>query len=94
MNDSIPAARETAASEPAFLSHPTLDRLVTVVLELGAQLWIERDRRQILEAILTARGALPVDAIETYRHSPEAQAARERDKEAFVERLFGSLKTL
>jgi hypothetical protein len=80
--------------EPAFLPHPVMDRLVEISLELGAQLWIERDRRQTLERILIDRGLLASDAIENYRHTPESQAARERDKNALVARLFGSLNRL
>jgi hypothetical protein len=77
--------------EPVFLPHPTLDRLIDVVLALGAELWAERDRRRILEAVLAERGALPAEAIEQYRCSEPQEKARSLERDQFVRRVFSSL---
>ena len=83
-----------AGAEPAFLPHPLLDRLVDVVLELGAELWIERDRRRVLEQLLAERGIVRTADLEAHRDTPEQRAERLRDRDAFVRRLYGSLKSL
>ncbi|HPF26747.1 MAG TPA: hypothetical protein P5528_14045 [Steroidobacteraceae bacterium] len=80
--------------EPAFLPHPLLDRLVDVALALGAQLYVERDRRRVLEALLVERGILEADAIEQHRFAVDAQAQRDQDRIAFVHRLYGALNKL
>ena len=83
-----------AEDEPAFLPHPLMDRLVDVALALGAELYVERDRRRVLETLLVERGILAADAIEQHRFDATAQATRDQDRIAFVHRLYGALNKL
>lgn len=48
----------TDQPEPVFLGSAELDRTVGLVLELAAQLHVERRRRMVLEAALRARRLL------------------------------------
>lgn len=80
--------------EPHFLPHPVMDQLVDVVLALGAELWVERDRRRIAEKLLAEKGLLNPADIEAYRPSPEENAERSKDRDAFVRRLYGALNRM
>lgn len=81
-------------SEPSFLSDPLYDRMLETIISLGGELWIERDRRRILESVLASKGL--VASAELEAHTLDVQAAADRDAElqAMVERLLGPLKTL
>jgi hypothetical protein len=83
-----------SAQEPAFLPHPLLDRLLDVTVALAAELYAERDRRETLERVLAARGLLDADAIETYLPDEAERETRKQQRDAFVRRIFESLKTL
>jgi hypothetical protein len=44
--------------EPAFLPHPLLDQLLEMVLALGAELWVERERmkRELVNRVFAPLG--------------------------------------
>ncbi len=75
--------------EPAFLRDPALDQLLDAVLALTAELWIERDRRIILEQLLTAEGVLKPAAVELHRSDAALQAQRDAARESLVRRVIG-----
>jgi len=83
-----------ASTEPAFLPHPAMDRMLDAIVALGAELTAERERRQVLERVLANRGLLDAQAIEEYRPSEAEMAQRTRDRDALVQRIFGSFNEL
>lgn len=80
--------------EPNFLPHPLMDHLLESVVALGAELWIERDRRMTLERLLEAKGVLSREEIEDYRADDEDAAARSEARIALVHRTLGTLKRM
>ena len=80
--------------EPAFLPHPLLDHLLEAVIALGAELWVERDRRRILETLLAEKGLVAGDEIENYQLTPQQQETRQAAKQQLIERTLGKLKDL
>lgn len=83
---SIPAK----SPEPAFFDNPVIDNLITVTLELGAELWVQKERMRVVETLLAQRGVVTAELIEQYAPSAD-EAARVREaREAFVQRLFGA----
>jgi hypothetical protein len=83
--------RDRPDAEPYFLPHPVMDQLIDVVLALGAELWVERDRRRIAEKLLAEKGLLSPAAIETYRETTEERELRAKERDAFVRRIYGAL---
>lgn len=78
---------------PTYLNDPVLDTMVTIVLELAAQVWAEREQRMLLEGALAAQGILPREALENFEATDEQLAdnikvARTR----FVDDVFKHLK--
>ena len=78
------------APEPAFFDNPAINNLIAVTLELGAELWVQRERMRVVEALLAEKGMVTPELIEKYQPS-EAEAARWRaEREAFVSRVYGA----
>ena len=78
------------APEPAFFDNPAIDNLIAVTMELGAELWVQRERMHIIERILAEKGVVTAELIEQYTPSVEETAAVRAERDAFVQRLFGA----
>jgi hypothetical protein len=79
-----------AAPEPAFFDNPAIDHLIAVTLELGAELWVQRERMRIVEKLLGEKGVVTAELIEQYRPSDAELAASRTERDAFVSRVFGA----
>lgn len=80
--------------EPDFLPHPLLDHLLEAVIALGAELWVERDRRRVLESLLEQKGLVTTAEIEGYVPTSDEEQARQAAKQQLVERTLGKLKEM
>ena len=78
------------APEPAFFDNPAIDNLIAVTLELGAELWVQRERMRVIEVLLAQKGVVTPELIEQY--SPgDAELERSRaERDAFVKRVYGA----
>jgi hypothetical protein len=79
------------APEPAFFDNPAVDNLIAVTLELGAELWLQRERTRVLERLLAERGLVAQALIDGYQPSDEEAARARAERDAFVNRIFGAL---
>ena len=77
--------------EPAFLPDPVMDRLLESVMVLSTELWVERDRRRVLEKLLTERGIVSPEDIESYAPNAEEDAERARVRNRLAHRVLGPL---
>lgn len=80
--------------DPVYLEDPIQDATVRMLLELAAQVWVERERRLTLEALLEGKGVITRDEVE--RHIPSVDlAARLKDERArFLEDVFKELRRI
>lgn len=78
------------APEPAFFDNPAIDNLIAVVLELGAELWVQRERTRVIEALLAQKGVVTPELIEQYVPSAEEVARAKAERDAFVSRVYGA----
>jgi hypothetical protein len=74
-------------SDVRYLAAGDVDTLAALVMELAAQLHVERQRRIALEHALAARGVLAAEAVEQSAADP---AVRERGRAA----LDGAVRAL
>ena len=77
------------APQPAFFDNPVIDNLIAVTLELGAELWVQRERMRIVERLLAEKGMVTPELIEAYTPSPEEAERSKAERDAFVQRVFG-----
>jgi len=87
MSDSKPVR----APNPAFFDHSVIDNLIAVTMELGAELWVQRERMRVIEQLLSENGVVTREAIERYEASPEERERLRSERDAFVQRLYGLL---
>jgi hypothetical protein len=78
------------APEPAFFDNPAIDNLIAVTMELGAELWVQRERMRNIEKILAEKGVLTAELFEQCTPSEQEAVAARTERDAFVQRLFGA----
>lgn len=83
-----------AGADPIYLKDPLLDATVRMVVELTAQLWVERERRMALEARLAEAGVLPASALDHWQPSPEHIARAKQERDRLVDDVFRELRRI
>jgi len=77
---------------PHYFRDPVIDHLLEVVLLLGGELWVNRDRQMIMEELLATQGKVTPEMIETFKPD-EAFKARQSDaRQKFTQRVYGCLQ--
>ncbi len=82
---------DASGRRPAFFTADGVDQLVTMVLELAAELWVVRERVFVIEAVATKQGLPLKAAVESYKPSAAEQAELERMRAAMMGQLFRTL---
>lgn len=92
MSDPVrrPDGAPAPAPEPAFFDNPAIDNLIAVTLELGAELWVQRERLRIVEKLLAEKGVVTAELIEQYQPSDAELARAREERDAFVNRVYGA----
>jgi hypothetical protein len=83
-----------AGDNPVYLADPVLDATVRMVVELAAQVWIDRERLLAVEQLLAERGVVTRDALESYQPSAAVAAQWKERRNQFVEDVFKPLRSL
>jgi hypothetical protein len=83
-----------AGADPTYIQDPVLDATVRMVVELAAQVWVERERRLALEALLVQRGVMTADALEGFTPNADQQAAFRAERSRFIDDVFKELRRL
>lgn len=78
--------------KPNYFPNPAMDNLFTIVLELGAALWVVKDRVRVMEELMTEHGHVTTEMIELYRPTPEKQKEVLEERNAFIDRIYGIIK--
>jgi hypothetical protein len=94
-----PDARRSAAGdfipsntdEVSILADQTVDKLMHVVIALGAELWTTRRRQMTLEAVMAKVGVTSED-VEKYVPSDAEKAAWSAERDIFIKRTFSALE--
>jgi hypothetical protein len=90
MSEPRSQAMPSAAPEPAFFDNPAIDNLIAVVLELGSELWVQRERMRVLEKLLAQKGIVSAELIEQYQPTEAEMAQARIERDQFVGRLYGA----
>jgi len=83
-----------AGTEPAFLPHPLMDAMLEALVALGGELWIERDRRRTLEALMESKGLLSSRELEGFQLSEQQIGERDEALADLTKRVFDPLKKI
>jgi hypothetical protein len=84
--------RTPKGKRATFYAEPGVDQLYGIVAALAAELWAARERIDTLERLLEQSRALPAGAVERFEPAAEVAAARQLEREAFIQRVFQVLE--
>lgn len=76
---------------PNYFENEVIDHLIGIVLELGAQSWVIKDRLAFLEELLAKQGSLSIEDLEQGRPSEELQAKLQTERLAMIQKVYGRL---
>lgn len=76
---------------PRYFENEVIDHLLGIVLELGAQFWVMRDRLAFLEEHLAAKGTVSLADLEEGRPSEELQEKLKAERQAMIQQVYGRL---
>ena len=76
---------------PHYFKDPMIDHLLEIVLQLGAEMWIIRDRQMVTEYLLTTEGKVTPEMIEAVKPSPEFREKMKVERGTYTRRLYQSL---
>jgi hypothetical protein len=77
---------------PHYFRDPVIDHLLEVVLLLGGELWVNRDRQTIMEELLATEGRVTPEMIETYKPDAAFKEKQNATRRLFTERVYGCLQ--
>ena len=81
---------ETSDRAPRYLAGDDLERVARMQTELLSELWILRDRVQILEHLLAEAGVVAPDAIDSFQPDAAFDEQLRADRDALVGRVIGA----
>jgi hypothetical protein len=67
---------------------PELDGLLSILLSLGNEVYVMRDRMRVVEKMLEEKGTISRADIEAYKPLVEEEEEIRKDNNAFMARLF------
>lgn len=77
---------------PSFFEESAVDQLVTMMLEMMAELWVVKERIYTLEKVLGDAGIAVREQIDTCKFSAEQAAELERERRKLIETVMRSLE--
>lgn len=85
---SVSLPRSAKGKRPHFFDDPSIDQVMTFLLELMAETSTLRDRVDTIERLLDERGQVTRADIEEYRAPPPVESERTAWRKGFVERVL------
>ncbi len=76
---------------PHYYKDPIIDHLLEIVLQLGAEIWVNRDRQMVMEHLLETEGKVTTEMIEQFRPSPELNEQLREARNRFTQRVYSCL---
>jgi hypothetical protein len=86
--DAVRLPRETLGKRPSFFDDPSLDQMMTFIVELTTEVAVLRERLDTVERLLDTRGSITRADIEAFRPDAGAEAERNAWRDAYVKRVF------
>ena len=71
-----------------WLGDKMLDRMMNVIMGLAEELYVTRDRLQVMERVLESRGALDREEIDNWKPDEGQQEKILRDRDAFIQAVL------
>ena len=80
--------RTTKGKRPSFFADPTIDQMMTFIVELTTEVGVMRERLDTVERLLDTQGSVTRASLEAYRPDAAVEAERAAWRDAFLKRVF------
>jgi hypothetical protein len=80
--------RRAKGAEPHFFDDPNIDRMMTMIMNMAAEISVLRERLDTHEQVAAAKGGFSPADVEAYQPSDTVADAREAWRKKFLERLL------
>ena len=74
-----------------FLDHPTIDKVMKVVVALARETYVTRDRLALIEKTLDEKGVVYRRDLDEYQPTDEEQAAINQRRDDFIDSILKPL---
>jgi hypothetical protein len=78
-------------NNPQYYDDPAIDQLMSIVLDLGAEMWVMRDRQAMMEELLETKGSVTREDLDKGRPSENLAERLEQERQEFIRRVYGRL---
>jgi len=78
-------------NQPAYFDNEVIDHLLGIVLDLGAEFWVMKDRMAFLEETLAENGIDVTATLDTGHPSNALQARLKEERLHMIQRVYGRL---
>ncbi len=93
MNESdINLRRKAKGKRPTYLSDPTSERILAMVMALAGEVSVMRDRMETIERLSERSGIFSSEDIENYVPSDEEKAARAARRAEYLRRILRTVQ--
>ena len=80
--------RVSKGKRPQFFDDPDIDQMMTIIIELSAEVSVVYDRLDTVERLLDTKGTISRADIEAYRAPDAVEAERMARRDAYLKRVF------
>jgi len=80
--------RQTKGQRPHFFEDPSIDQMMTFLLELTTEVGVLRERLDTVERLLDTKGSVTRAAIEAYQPDAAAEQERAAWRDAYLKRVL------
>src|SRR6185312_990286 len=79
------------AEKEKLLGDPILDSMMGVVMRLARELYVTRDRLEVMEQLMERKGVFAAQDIERYQPDEQARASIAARRDEFIENILEPL---
>jgi hypothetical protein len=84
----ITLPRTTRGKRPIFFDDPSIDQMMTFIIELTTEVAVLRERLDTVEQLLSAGVPVTREAIESFQPQAAVNAERDAWRDAYLKRVF------
>ena len=85
------AGSEVANAGPIYFDNEVIDHLLGIVLDLGAEIWVMKDRLAFMEEVLEEKGLAITSVLDQGRPSEPLQARLTEERQKMIRRIYARL---
>ena len=80
------------SGSPTYFGNVLFDNLFNISLELGAAVWVVKERLRTLEELLEQKRVVTNEEIELYRPDPSRERELRAKRDAFIDKIYKTVR--